>query len=168
MQIIQRKTGSSILPYLNHCHDKDLLIIFFNEDEYNQERLTKTYKNQLHSQDLDAHCVLASTIPTTARIWTYLYHFIEPIEGIIYPDIYVLHDEILKIINQWVADRPHAYRAKHLYHVYTTLAMWRNGNYQLTSDDVARINRFHDHCVMDEDFDILCKMLEQENKNLMR
>lgn len=168
MQFIQRKTGSGILPYISHPQDKDVLVIFFNEDEFNQEKLTRIYKNQLHDRGLDAHCVLASAIPTTARVWTYVYHFIEPIEGITCPDIYILHDEILKVINQWVADRPHAYRAKHLYHVYTTLAMWRNGNYELTTDDIARINRFHDHCATDEDFDILRKMLEQENKNLMR
>lgn len=163
MNIVVRKTGSCVVPYLTHHRDTDIVVIFFDEKEFDLVTSTIDYIKYLHQQGLDGHFLLASTVNSYARIWTYLFHFIEPVEGIIYPDIYQLHSQILEKINIWVSNRHRIKQAKHVYHIYTTLAMWCNGNYELTSDDIARINRFHDRCATDEDFDILFKMLEKEN-----
>ena len=161
--VIKRQTGSRILPYILHPHDNDIVYIYLNQVDYITTHRRELIE-QLRNDHVDGQFQLAMDLPNRVSMWTYLYHFIEPIEGVQYPDIYQLHDEILIRLNHLV-DK-FKFRAKEIkifYHIYTNLAMWRNGNYELTSDDIARINRFHDRCATDEDFDIMFKMLEEEN-----
>ena len=163
--IIELKTGSGVLPYIDHPRDKDTVLIFLDEDEFQHAYSNRlSYRIQQREKGFDCKLHSASYLPTMAKVWSYEFHFMDQIEGVKYPDIYELHNQILAEINKWVEQRRLYLReAKGLYHLYTTLAMWRNGNYELTSDDIARINRFHDRCATDKDFDIMFKMLEEEN-----
>lgn len=161
--VVAMPCGSNALPYIINSRDNDYLLICQSEEQRREVLKFRTEHLTEWRQLADIKVHTLTSMAEDTRIWIYIHHFLPTVPGIKRSDIYVKHDEVLtRLYDYYLAHPDFEPTCKGYYHVYTDLAMWRNGNYELTPDDIARINRFHDCCATQEDYDLMIQMLNEE------
>lgn len=152
--------GSTILPWIENPHDIDYVALLSVE----QYDTLGEYRPRYCDNNPTRHIILRKDWDVWAII-AYEFHYAVPIYINIgeLPIFDIYNPEIKRwILNSILRLHGRIHRSKVWYHAYTNLAFWKNGNWQLTEEDIARINRLHDHCGTEEDFVILQQMLEKE------
>lgn len=133
-------TGSRILPYIQHPRDEDYAVICNNDSD------CEAIKNYLltikpeRPQGVHWMVYTQENIPLH-RMWSYEFHFGEP-----YLDVFYEPQRVERVLQTCQRYRTTVtyWKDKSCYHFYTTCCLILNGNYTLTDDEIARINRFHD------------------------
>lgn len=164
--IIILPCGSNVLPYIQHPNDTDYLILCQSEQQEHDlfELRRHNFGAWRQYGDLKVRCLKSQN--QLIRPWLYTYQYFPDEIRDQLPTIFSKHDEILQLMRNYHHEHPtFDPNNKGYYHMYTCLAMWQKGTYQLTDDEILRINRFHDHCATQEDYDLLVDMLYQEKES---
>lgn len=143
------QSGSSSLPFIEHSNDLDIMFVYDTEENANKskqifkklyDRLTlrKEYNLDIHFISLEKDMLQHS--------YAYQIHFLKPLlnfKNALNVDI-LSNKEIylntLKRTADILSKVSNKYEIKNWYHIYTGLCILKNDSYELTEEQVSKIN----------------------------
>ena len=146
--------GSKVLPWIKEPHDTDY--DFFVTDKHDAPKLIELFKLKPGGE-----CWFVTELATCkyARLYAYEYHFLQPVFGTKFPDydIFEHETEYKKVLIEHGL-RP-ASKHKFWYHVLTGIYMLDNGTYDLTDEQIEKINICHDKQMTEEIYNYIQERL---------